>query len=373
VAAHPFFEADDYRREAERRTGRRLTPGAVSRFWFGQGLKRWRTAPGASLRLLALKGFLLASDHEVADNHDGQYLRLTAVPALGFGVLSFGWIAPCAALGLARARRERMPFWWFLVVATAAGLAATAAFFVVGRYRIPWVPGLILLGAAGVVDLARRLAAQRFGEAVLRVLFLAVPAAILAWAPTPIAAEDRWGLALRRQFKAYLASGQLDPAVDALDDARALGVGPMRNLAAMMAAGPEHDHWVALLAEVSDHTVSDVVRARWLRQVPEGRAESRRLLEAIFRARPDDAAALREWGGWWLGAARDPAARAQAEAAFRRAAAAGDASAAIALALMTSDAGFLDRPSLSRADGPRLRVARAILAERRAAGPGPDQ
>jgi hypothetical protein len=370
VAAHPFFEADDYRREAERRTGRRLTPGAVSRFWFGQGLKRWRTAPGASLRLLARKGFLLANDHEVADNHDGSYLRLTAVPALGLGVLSFGAIAPCAALGLGRARRDRSPFWWFLVVATAAGLGATAAFFVVGRYRIPWVPGLLLLGAAGVVDLARRLAARRFGEAVLHVLFLAAPAAALAWAPTPVAAEDRWGLALRRQFKAYVASGQIDRAVDALDDARVLGERPMRNLAAMMAAGPEHDHWVALLAEVSDPQVSDLVRARWLRQVPEGRAESRRLLEAMLRARPDDAAALREWGGWWLGAVREPEARARAVAAFRRAAAAGDASSAIALALFTADPRALELPSLVQADGPRLRVARAILAERRDA---PDQ
>jgi hypothetical protein len=363
VAAHPFFEADDYRREAERRTGRRLTPGEVSRFWFGQGLARWRMAPGASLRLLGLKGFLLANDHEVADNHYGFYVRLTAVPALALGMVSFGWIAPCAALGVGRARRDRSPFWWFLVVATAAGLTATAVFFVVGRYRIPWVPGLILLGAAGVVDLARRLAAQRFKEAALPVLLLAGPAAILAWAPTPVAAEDRWGQALRRQFKAYLASGQIDLAIDALDDARALGVRPMRNLAAMMAAGPEHDHWSSLLAEVSDHQVSDLVRARWLRQIPEGRAESRRLLEAMLDARPDDAAALREWGGWWLGPVRDPEARGQAVAAFRRAA--GDASAVIELALLTADPRALDQASLACSGGPRLRVARAFLAERR--------
>jgi hypothetical protein len=370
VAAHPFFEADDYRREAERRTRRRLTPGAVSQFWFGEGLKRWRTAPGASLRLLALKGFLLANDHEVADNHNGQYLRLTAVPALGFAVLSFGWIAPWAALGLGRARRDRSPFWRFLVVATAAGLGATAAFFVVGRYRIPWVPGLILLGAAGAVDLAQRLAARRLKETALRILLLGAPAAALAWAPTPVAAEDRWGLALRRQFKAYLASGQLDPAVDALDDARALGAVPMRNLGAMMTAGPEHDQWASLLAEVSDRPDSNLIRARWLRQIPEGRAESRQLLEVMLRAQPDDAAALREWGGWWLGAARDLEARAQAEAAFRRAATAGDASAAIELALITSDPHPLDLPSLGRVGGPRLRVARAILAERKAP---PDQ
>lgn len=364
VAAHPYFEADDYAREARRRSGRALTPGEVSRFWLLEGLRRWRSAPGASLRLLARKGFLLANDHEVADNHDGQYLRATAVPALGWGVLSFGWIAPFAALGLGRARGDRSPFWWFLVAATAAGLSATAAFFVVGRYRIPWLPGLILLGAAGAVDLARRLRARRWRGAAWRLLLLAAPAALLAWAPTPVPADDRWGLALRRQFKACLWSGRVDPAIDALDDARALGPRPMRNLAAMMALGPEHDRMAAALADVDGagaphEPASDLRRARRLRQIPEGRSESRQLLGAILRTHPDDPAALREWGGWWLGEVNDPDARRRAIEALRRAP--GDPSATILLALLTSDPRLLD----GLADGPRLRVARAILRERR--------
>src|SRR4051794_24849069 len=75
------------------------------------------------------------------------------------------------------------------------------------------------------------------------------------------------------------------------------------------------------------------------RQPPEGRAEARRLREAILRARPDDRAALRELGGWWLGEVRDPDARRHAASALRRAAAgpSPDPSAAVLLALLTSD------------------------------------
>jgi hypothetical protein len=378
VAAHPFFEADDYAREARRRAGRALSPGEVSRFWFAEGLRRWRAEPVASLRLLGRKAFLLANDHEVADNHDGRFIRLAAAPALAWGALSFGWIAPWAALGLGVPREVRSPFWWLLVVTTAAGLAATMAFFVVGRYRIPWTPGLILLGAAGAVDLVRRLSSRRWRGAALRLLFLATPAAAMAWAPTPVPADDRWGLALRRQFKALLWSGEVDAAIDALDDARALGPRPMRNLAAMMAAGPEHDLMATLLADAPvagdepPGIASDLRRARWLRQVPEGRAESRHLLEAILRDHPDDPAALREWGAWWLGEVRDPDARARAASALRRAAEGppGDPSAAILLALLASDRRALDDPALLRADGPRLRVARAILTERPRRPPG---
>jgi hypothetical protein len=193
-------------------------------------------------------------------------------------------------------------------------------------------------------------------------LLLAVPAAALAWAPTPIAVEDRWGLALRRQFKASLYAGEVDQAIDALDDARALGTGPARHLAAMMAFGPEHDRMTALLAERS-RSGSDLERARWLRQIPEGRAESRRLLEAMLRADPDDASLLREWGGWWLGAADEPGARQAAAAALRRAR--GDFSSTIVLALLTSQAGPLENRVLRPSDARRLGVARAILAERR--------
>jgi hypothetical protein len=362
VAAHPFFEADAYVREAQRRTGRVLTPREVSRYWLGAGLLQWQRDPGRSLRLLAKKVYLVANDHEIADNHDGQYLRLTAVPALGWGFVSFGWIAPLAALALSRGRLDRSPLWWFLVVTTASGLAATVVFYVVGRYRIPWVPGLILLAAAGVVDLAQRLAVGAWSAVAWRVLLLAVPAAAIAWAPTPIAAEDRWGLALRRQFKASLFAGDVDQAIDALDDARALGAGPARHLAAMMAFGPEHDRMTALLAERS-RSSSDLERARWLRQIPEGRAESRRLLEAMLRADPEDASVLREWGGWWLGAADDRDARHHAAAALGRAR--GDFSAAILLALLTSRSPSLETVAAGPAEVRRLRVIRAILAERR--------
>src|SRR5262249_39974432 len=109
---------------------------------------------------------------------------------------------------------------------------------------------------------------------------------------------------------------------------------------------------------------SDLHRARWLRQLPECRSESHRLIEAILRANPDDPAGLLELGGWWLGEVDAPDARHHAVDAFRRAAMgpSGDPSAAVLLALMTSDPRPLDR----QADGPRVRVARAILAERRA-------
>jgi hypothetical protein len=374
VEANPAREADDFADEAVRRAGRPLSCSGVSRFWLSEGLRRWRDDPGASMRLLAYKIGLLAHDFEIPDNQDAEFIRLVAAPRLSWGLVSLGVLLPLAALGLGVGRAGRSPFWGFLVLSTAAGLGSTALFFVVGRYRVPWLPGLALLGAAGVVDVARRVARGSLRAVALRVLLLAVPALVLAWRPLPDPTPDRWGHAEIELALAYLASGRLDPAIDALDDARALGPGPAGRIAALLAEGPVHDRVAALVRDrlAASRRAGDTPaldRARWLRQLPEARAESRRVLESLLRSHPDDPATLREWGAWWLGEPDGPDARRRASAAFARAERTppGDASSALLLALLNSD----PRPLASRPLPPagrlrqRARLARAIVTPRK--------
>ncbi|HWE38532.1 MAG TPA: glycosyltransferase family 39 protein [Isosphaeraceae bacterium] len=368
VVAHPFREADDYAAEAERRAGRHLSYGEVSRFWMVEGLKRWRDAPGASMRLLGKKFVLLLNDFEIGDNHNIDLTRLVAAPAIDLASVRFGWLLPLAAIGLARPKARRSAFWWFLVLSTAAGLASTAAFFVVGRYRIPWVPGLALLAAGGIADLAWLVRERRRRGLVARVLLLGLPAAVLAWRPTPIPAEERWAFAERRLVVASLQAGDLDAAIDALDDGRALGPEPMRRFNEMLAGSQE----AAELAESIRSRLAlrerfggtpPLLRARWLRVLPSARAEARRLLDDALAADPLDPRARTELGAWWLGSS-DPSARDHAAAELRRAAAT-DPAAAILLALLFRDRSILDAPGLGRpvAKGVRMRVARAIVRE----------
>jgi hypothetical protein len=223
VIDNPLYEAGSFLAEAERRAGGRLTPGQVSAFWLAEGLKQWRTAPLASLRLLGWKLALVCSDFEIFDNQSEELVRAVIAPALGWAVLSFGWIFPWAVLGLARPAAERTPFWWFLVLSTFGGLISTALFFVVGRYRVPWVPGLALLAAAGLVAAVRLLVARRWKALAWRAGLIALPAALLAWAPTAESlTPGRWALFYIKMFTAYESAEQLDAALDAIDDGRAL-------------------------------------------------------------------------------------------------------------------------------------------------------
>jgi len=146
IRRDPHVEASDFAAEAERRSGRSLTPGQVSSFWMSEGLKHWQVAPIASLRFLGFKIGLLLNDLEIPDSQSIDWVRLAAAPSLSLAFLSFGWLAPWAALGLTRTQRS--PFWWFLAATTVVGLGSTAIFLVLGRYRVPWAPGLALLAAA---------------------------------------------------------------------------------------------------------------------------------------------------------------------------------------------------------------------------------
>ncbi len=368
IEANPAREADDFAAEASRRAGRRLTETEVSRFWLRQGFARWRDAPGASLRLLGKKLAFVLNDREIPDNQDFEGVRLLAAPRLGWGSVSFGILLPLAALGLGRTERSR--FWWFLVLSTGTGLATTALFFVVGRYRVPWLPGLTLLASVGLVETIRQLLTRRLGTLAGRGAILALPAAVAAWWPLDDPAPDRWGHQEIALAVAYLGEQQLSPAIDALDDARALGTGSSARVSALLASGPVHDR-VAMLVGVrlgfsgDSGAVPDVERARLYRQLPERREESRRLLFDRLNLAPDDPVARREWGAWQLGNSDEPGARQSAHEELARAVAspAGDASASILLALLASDPSCLPTEDRAASDRQRLRLrlARAAL------------
>ena len=97
VRGIPAYEAEDWRQEAERRTGRSLDAGEVSRFWLAETLSSVRRQPGLHLSILWNKLRLALGSYEVPDNHlyawDRRYVPMLGLPWPDFWV----W----GALGLA--------------------------------------------------------------------------------------------------------------------------------------------------------------------------------------------------------------------------------------------------------------------------------
>ncbi|MBL8862012.1 MAG: glycosyltransferase family 39 protein [Planctomycetes bacterium] len=110
VRGIPEHEAGDWRREAERRTGRALNPGEVSTYWLGEAGRSVRANPVLHARILWNKLRLSLGRYEVPDNHmldwDARYVPLARLPWPDFGVTGLWGLAGVLTWVALRAARR---------------------------------------------------------------------------------------------------------------------------------------------------------------------------------------------------------------------------------------------------------------------------
>jgi len=154
-----FGHVDDARAVAEASRGRPLTPGEVSRYWFGRGIDEITRDPAGYVRLLGRKVRRIVAPEEENDFGDewADYVARSAALRAGIG---FGTVAPLAVLGLVLAVARRSALLWSAALA-GAYVVTLLVFFVTGRYRLPLVPPLLLLAGAGLVWLTDLWATRR--------------------------------------------------------------------------------------------------------------------------------------------------------------------------------------------------------------------
>jgi len=175
VNANPKYEQRDFRREAERRSGKTLNDRETSRFWFAESWSWIRSEPSAWVRLMWRKTRSFWGAYEIPDSLD-YYLYRTTAPVLRLPLPGFGLLAPLGLLGAALSWRRRG---WprMLIVFTAAYACTVILFFVFSRFRMVVVPALLVFAACGALELFRRwrdVARQRgsYGPAVTATLLL---------------------------------------------------------------------------------------------------------------------------------------------------------------------------------------------------------
>ncbi len=147
------YEREDARRLAEEALGRSLTDREVSRYWVSRTLEFISENPGKELQLLHLK-FLLAINRTEIGDTDSQYL-FADYSLLLRGAQSFwhfGVLFPLAALSLISWKRDRKALIPLLLIFGTL-LGGLVVFYVLGRYRYPLVPPLILMAALGAHNL----------------------------------------------------------------------------------------------------------------------------------------------------------------------------------------------------------------------------
>lgn len=180
----PLYERGEAQRLAEQAAGRELTPAEVSRHWLGRSLAWARREPLAFAALQLRKLALFWSWYEWPDAIDSAWVRRVS-PALRLPWPEFGGVSLLALAGLWWLRRGPGRFWPVLVY-LAATVAATVAFFLFARYRLPAVPALMLLAAlplAGLAEAARSGRRRRVAALALLVLAALVLPRLATQAP----------------------------------------------------------------------------------------------------------------------------------------------------------------------------------------------
>ncbi len=155
----PRLEREEPRRIAELETGQELSAAEVSRYWLGKALDWAADEPGRFAALQVHKLGLFWSAYEWPDATDYYWTKglSSVLGAPGLEFLAVALLAMAGALGLLRERG--LARWSPVLLFELGWMLSIVAFFVFSRYRLPALPGLLLLAArpiVGVADLARR-------------------------------------------------------------------------------------------------------------------------------------------------------------------------------------------------------------------------
>jgi tetratricopeptide (TPR) repeat protein len=191
----------EYRRVAERRMGRRLTLVEADRYWRDLTLRTIARHPVTWLRLLVEKTWLFWNAREIPNTEDYSFVRRLN-PVLGLPLIQFSAVAPLALLGtllwLTRARRGEA----LVAGINVTFMAALVAFFIVARYRVPALPGLIIAAVGFVRALALAARARSTKALALGAIALVATLPVVFAAKVPKPFDDEWyklGVAYHRQ------------------------------------------------------------------------------------------------------------------------------------------------------------------------------
>ncbi len=243
----PDHEEDDFRTEAERRTGQSaMGPRATSLYWAHEAVSEITADPGGALTRTLHKLRLAFHDFEVPDNDDVG-LAAHYSPVLRLPVFWMGQLAPVALLGLMalwkRSREARV-----IAGAGAIYTVTLLVFFVIGRFRLPMVPVVIVFAAAGGAWLVERFRAWDFDAYRPRIAATVVVAFLTLWTTTWMTALGHHSLAVAYNNVAgqLVASGDIPGAIDAYAQAVRLDpegvLGAARNLGELYRQRGDYTH-----------------------------------------------------------------------------------------------------------------------------------
>lgn len=153
VRPHPLVEHEDFRREAERRTGHAMSQGGSSRYWLKEAIAYAVSHPVHEVGLLYRRFAILLNDFEVSDSENYRVYR-TVIPLLAL-LPTFGWISGLGLIGAVICLR--WPKQNGLILGLAfAHIVSILATYNFGRFRLGLTPLWAIFAGVAIVWILRQ-------------------------------------------------------------------------------------------------------------------------------------------------------------------------------------------------------------------------
>ena len=162
VRMTPEHEQADFHREAERATGRKLTPKEASSYWFNAGIQWMKENPGDAFKLQLRKLGLFWNRVEIPDNYDFDFYRRYS-PWISFPRYPFQFVCLAGILGMIFCWKRWREL-WFLYAMCLTYAAIWITFHIYSRYRLPVVVYLWLFAGVGLVWSVKAFRELRWGR-----------------------------------------------------------------------------------------------------------------------------------------------------------------------------------------------------------------
>ena len=201
--------------QAEAAAGRSLKRSEVSQYWSSKARAYIVSNPGGWLKLLVRKFANFWNAFEYDDLGVIVNLRERGVPFPG---LHFGLIGVLGLAGIIFCWRPFPASRW-ISAAIGLQLAAMLPVFVTERYRLPAIPGLLVLGAVGLKQFWRHLVQTDYGKAGLQFGVIVLSALLVS---IPRHDPSLWALEAYNAGRFALETNNLKAAEDHLEHARRL-------------------------------------------------------------------------------------------------------------------------------------------------------
>jgi Tetratricopeptide repeat len=195
---------------AESAAGHSLKRGQISQFWAAKAQDYIRNHPLAWLRLLLVK---LGTFWSAFQYDDLSVITLLREQGVTFPGIYFGIVAALGLPGAILAWRT-VPLSRWIVGAIVLHMFALLPVFTTERYRLPVVPGLLILGAYGIADCWRNFGIGQLRPAVAYATLLCLSTSFVSWPQTD---PTLWALDPYNSGIRALDSGDLTFARQKLD------------------------------------------------------------------------------------------------------------------------------------------------------------